>query len=106
MKNKPFLPAICLAAFGLLLLSACAQNGYVRRGTETVDSAAITQRVEELIATDRELAGQPIRVLTFSGTVRLSGEVASEAQRYHAERLAWAVPDVRSVQNLLIIPAR
>ena len=39
----------------------------------------------------------------ISGTVRLSGNVPSWAEKEEAERAAWAAPGVTNVENHLVV---
>lgn len=68
-----------------------------------VDDATITTRVKSRFASDDTVSASRIKVETVKGTVELSGNVASEAERTQAVKIAKAVPDVKGVRNNLTI---
>jgi len=70
-----------------------------------VDDATITTRVKSRFASDDTVSATRIKVETVKGVVELSGNVASEAEREQAVKIAKAVPDVRGVRNNLTIQA-
>lgn len=78
-------------------------------GTDTrssSDQAAdrrITAIVRNRISYDDELGDEDIRIDTVAGVVSLKGSVSSYPQRDRAGRLARDVPDVRRVDNQLVI---
>ena len=68
--------------------------------------AQITTDVQAMLKADSTLASKQITVQTDAGTVSLSGEVSSEAERSAAEKVAnQAVGVKRVVNNLQVITA-
>jgi hyperosmotically inducible protein len=64
---------------------------------------AITARVNEQMAKDRQLKNAGIKAQTNAGVVSLSGEVADIATSAQASWSAWQVPGVKSVKNDLTV---
>jgi hyperosmotically inducible periplasmic protein len=93
---------------GLLLsvvLTGC-QSTTGKTANQTVSDASISTAVQAELTRDRVSNFPRIDVDTERGIVYLSGIVETEAQRAHAERLAWRVEGVRKVNNNLQIQNR
>ncbi|MFN3525975.1 MAG: BON domain-containing protein [Paracoccus sp. (in: a-proteobacteria)] len=69
--------------------------------TRTVSPADVRQRIEGALKRDAELDAARIRVLVIDGTVTLQGRIDRWADRMIAERMAWAAPGVRRVNDQL-----
>src|SRR5512141_2100426 len=63
--------------------------------------AAITADVQNMLNVDSTLASKQIAVQCEAGTVSLSGNVGSEAERSAAEKIARQVVGVKQVNNNL-----
>jgi hyperosmotically inducible protein len=77
----------------------CAANLPNESAGEYVDDAVITAKVKAAIVDQPSLKSSEISVLTFKGTVQLSGFVASQAKIDKAGEVARSVNGVRSVKN-------
>lgn len=99
---------IGIALAGSLLLSSCdpgpnTQTGPLDLTVSTGDDANITTAVHTTLMADLQLKHLAIEVETRKGDVKLSGEVATAAQREHAERVVAAVSGVHAVNNQLTV---
>lgn len=103
---------IAIVLAGSMLLSSCDPGPNTKPGpldltvsTEdgTGDDAKITTAVHTMLMEDLQLKHLTIEVETRKGDVKLSGEVATEAQREHAERVVAAVSGVHAVNNQLTV---
>jgi hyperosmotically inducible protein len=92
-----------LAVLLLGLAVGCA-GAFTRTG-EALDDTAITTKVKAAMAKDPEVAATRVSVETVKGEVRLSGFVASSAEKQRAEQLAMKTEGVKSVQNALVVRA-
>jgi osmotically-inducible protein OsmY len=63
------------------------------------DDAAITGDVRARLAADQQTKPFAITVDTTAGVVRVSGDVAKDADRKRVERIASDVPGVSAVDN-------
>ena len=63
----------------------------------------IRQRIEEALKRRAALDATSISVETNGSEVTLRGTVRSWAERYQAERAAWAAPGVTRVENRLMV---
>ena len=68
-----------------------------------VHASDVTERIEAAFKRSAELDARRISVITQDGTVVLTGNVHSWAERQEAERAAWAAPGVRHVDDRLAI---
>ena len=100
----PRASSAALALAALLLVGAC-ENPQLRSITPPLqDDSPLALQVGEALDERPELARFSIAVKSLDGgTVRLSGRVDNDAQRYAAERAAVGVPGVRSVINTIYV---
>ena len=70
-----------------------------------VDDGAITSKVNEALAADKDLSAAKIDVDTKNGVVTLTGPAPSARARDHATDLARNVKGVNSVNNKLTVKA-
>ena len=65
--------------------------------------ADVRQRIEAALRRDAELEASGIRITVDSGHVTLSGHVRHIKERQTAERAAWSVPGVKSVEDRISV---
>jgi osmotically-inducible protein OsmY len=85
------------------LAGGCAATPTRDRASRYVDDATITTQVKNSILADETVKSLGIKVETVKCVVELSGLVDTSAQKAAAEKDAWAVRGVETVQNLLIV---
>lgn len=68
-----------------------------------IDDATVTTRVKTRFARDDQVSAMNINVDTNDGVVQLSGYAGSEAEKSRAAEIASQVPDVKSVQNNIVV---
>jgi hypothetical protein len=91
--NGRLLSAIVLASILAVgpLVSACGRN--------RIPDSSITQTIDNRLAADADLGEYDVTVTTRDGVVVLTGQVAQDAQRAEAERIALDTPGVERVSN-------
>jgi osmotically-inducible protein OsmY len=91
-------------ALGLVIIStSCAGDRYARSTGESVDDTATTGRVKKALSADTTCHYEDVKVMTFKGTVQLSGFVNSTDEKAKATELAKATPGVKEVQNRISV---
>ena len=75
------------------------QSSENRTVPDKAADAWITTKVKSEFGTTKGIPATDISVSTHDGVVTLSGTVASEAQKDHAERVAQLVKGVKSVDS-------
>jgi osmotically-inducible protein OsmY len=68
-----------------------------------VEASDVQHRIESALKRSAELEAEQIRVMVSGGRVTLEGRVKAWHERGVAERAAWAVPGVTSVDDLLAV---
>lgn len=108
MKNST-LRGIALAAFiGIgspVLLSACGSTPTRESPGQYVDDATITTKVKAEFVADKTVDSTNIKVVTYKGTVQLSGFAKSQAEINKAVQIARNVTGVQSVKNDVLLKA-
>ena len=82
---------------------ACASTSKQESTGEYVDDSVITTKVKSLLAADDFLKSFQISVVTYKGTVQLSGFVSSQQAVDKAGEITRSVKGVKSVKNDLIV---
>ncbi len=90
-------------ALGSLVSTGCAVTSGQSSVGQFVDDATITTRVKARFADDKQVSAMRINVETLKGVVQLSGFATSQAEKDKAAAIARSVPDVRSVQNDIVV---
>ncbi len=91
--------ALFLATATVVGVSGCAGDRDHQSTGEHIDDAATTSRVKDALGHDSLYKYPDVRVITFKGTVQLSGFVDTRAQKSQAGMLAKNVADVKDVVN-------
>lgn len=91
-----------LAAVALLFGAACSRDDG-RTAGRAVDDTAITAKVKTAFAQDPGVKALEVKVVTFSGTVQLSGWVNTAQEKARAEEVAKTIPGVKSVENKIVL---
>jgi osmotically-inducible protein OsmY len=65
----------------------------------SVSPADIKRKIEEAFKRNAEIDANRIQVKSSDGEVVLEGTVRSWAERQEAERVAWAAPGVKKVED-------
>lgn len=99
---KTLLLAVAVA-IGSLVSAGCAVTSGQSSVGQFVDDTTITTRVKARFAEDQQVSAMRIGVETLNGTVQLSGFATTQAEKDKASSIARAVPDVRNVQNNIVV---
>ena len=93
------------ARAGLLVILACVLAGGCSQAIGLIDArdAQTAMRVKTALVNDPVVGVRPIQVAVVDGVARLSGSVASEAERQRAVEVARAVDGVRDVLSALVV---
>ena len=103
MKNHAKLLAFMLCTLLLATLVGCAGTKTRESTGQYLDDSAITTKVKAAIFAEESLKTLQITVVTFKGTVQLSGFVDSSAQVSKAGQVTRNVAGVRAVKNDLVV---
>jgi osmotically-inducible protein OsmY len=69
--------------------------------SETPQDAVLSNSVRDRLLSAKTVDLSPVKVVSSSGTVYLTGTVTSLEARQQAVKIAWNVPGVQSVVNAL-----
>lgn len=97
-KPNPMKVWLVLAAL-LLALAGCAGSRTQESTGEYIDDSVITTKVKSAFASDQTVDAINIQVMTFKGTVQLSGFAKSRQEINRAVELARGVEGVKAVKN-------
>lgn len=112
MKPVKNMSSVIIAAFMLSMIgcaSSSANEGNTQVKNETageyLDDSVITTKVKTALINEPSLKSFEIKVVTYKGTVQLSGFVSSQASIEKAQAIAAAVSGVKSVKNNMQLKA-
>ena len=103
MKNCLKIMKIMLCMLLVASFVGCAGTKTRESTGQYIDDSAITTKVKAAIFAEESLKTLQITVVTFKGTVQLSGFVDSSAQVSKAGQVARNVAGVRAVKNDLVV---
>ena len=103
MKNITRRLATLVGILFVAMAPGCASTAKQEGTGEYVDDTVITTKVKAAIFAEETLKTLQITVVTFKGTVQLSGFVDSSAQVSKAGQVARNVAGVRAVKNDLVV---
>lgn len=93
---------LCAALLGVFGCQATQSEAPVKiPSTETPQDEALSKSVRERLLTVKTEDWSGVKVVSSSGTVYLTGTVASLSARQQAIKTSWDVPGVQSVVNAL-----
>lgn len=87
----------------LITFTGCAGNRYTRSTGEYIDDKSIDSRVKEALSSNGEYKFTDVQVVSFKGTVQLSGFVETRDQKSSASDIAKNVQGVRDVQDNITV---
>ena len=90
---------LCVITVLLVGLIGCAGSVRQESTGEYLDDSAITTRVKSAFVADKQVSALGIKVVTFKGTVQLSGFANSQQEIDRAVQLTREVAGVKSVKN-------
>jgi hyperosmotically inducible protein len=104
LTTKVLALALCLGAVPVLtVITGCAGDRYHQSTGEDIDDHGITSRVKDALANDAQYKYDGVQVVTFKGTVQLSGFVDTSDQKSRAGELAKGVEGVKDVDNNITV---
>jgi hyperosmotically inducible periplasmic protein len=103
-KIKILCVAFALAASAVAGLTGCAGDRYHDSTGEYIDDSSVTARVKSALGDD-SYKYPDVKVMTFKGTVQLSGFVDDRTQKERAGRIAKGVQGVKDVDNNITVKA-
>jgi hyperosmotically inducible protein len=104
LTTKVLALALCLGAVPVLtVITGCAGDRYHQSTGEDIDDHGITSRVKDALANDGQYKYDGVQVVTFKGTVQLSGFVDTSDQKSRARDIAKGVEGVKDVDNNITV---
>jgi hyperosmotically inducible periplasmic protein len=104
LTTKVLALALCLGAVPVLtVITGCAGDRYHQSTGEDIDDHGITMRVKDALSNDAQYKYDGVQVVTFKGTVQLSGFVDTSDQKSRARDLAKGVEGVKDVDNNITV---
>jgi osmotically-inducible protein OsmY len=83
--------------------AACTSTRTHESAGEYVDDSVITTKIKSLLAADDFLKSFQISIVSYQGTVQLSGFVNSQEASDKAVEITRGVKGVKSIKNNLIV---
>src|ERR1700744_3793523 len=87
----------------VLGITGCAGDKYSRSTGEYIDDKGIDARVNSALKDNGEYKFTDVQVVSFKGTVQLSGFVENRDQKSQAETIAKGVNGVRDVEDNITV---
>jgi hyperosmotically inducible protein len=78
-------------------------NGSTAPVAATTDDGSLQTKLDRAIRDDPSVAATDVIATVVDGKVTLNGSVTSDALKARAERLAYAIKGVRSVDNRIVV---
>jgi len=103
MKNSSSIMKIVLCTLLLTFVIGCAGTKTRESTGQYIDDSAITAKVKAAIFAEESLKTLQITVVTFKGTVQLSGFVDTPEHVVKAGSVARNVEGVRAIKNDLVV---
>ena len=104
LTTKVLALVLCLGAVPVLtVITGCAGDRYHQSTGEDIDDHGITSRVKDALSNDAQYKYEGVQVVTFKGTVQLSGFVDTHDQKSRAGELAKGVEGVKDVDNNITV---
>jgi hyperosmotically inducible periplasmic protein len=94
---------LVVTTLGFTLLGCNSQENPKVSVGQAVDDTVITAKIKAAFLNEPEVKSADISVETVTGTVTLTGSVASEAQSQRANSIARAIEGVKNVENKLTV---
>src|SRR5439155_12277163 len=95
---------VSLAAVPLTFTTGCAVAQRRETLSENASDKAISTKIKTALYADPVVKGTEVKVMTFKGTVQLSGFVENQAQKDRAGEIARQTKGVIDVRNDLLVP--
>ena len=103
MKKRNIVIHFLVLLMLITTFAACASTSTRSSPGEYIDDSVITTKVKSLLAADDFFKSFKISVVTYKGTVQLSGFVNSQQAVDKAVEIARSVNGVKSVKNNLVV---
>ena len=103
MNKTNFIKHFIIGLVFVGLIAGCAGGVHKESTGEYIDDSVLTSKVKAEIFNDPMLKVLQINVETYKGVVQLSGFVNSAAASVRAEKLAFSVKGVKSVENNIVV---
>jgi len=103
MKKRNIVIHFLMLLILIATFAACAATSTRESTGEYIDDSVITTKVKSLLAADDFFKSFKISVVTYKGTVQLSGFVNSQQAVDKAVEIARSVNGVKSVKNNLVV---
>jgi hyperosmotically inducible protein len=105
MKKILFCATLLLGSAGIAFTAGCSSSAEHRSTGAFIDDSAITAKVKGAFVQDDVVKAMDVKVVTYNGTVQLSGFVSNAEQRTRAEQIARGIAGVRDVTNNIQLSA-
>jgi osmotically-inducible protein OsmY len=103
MQKKTRYMHLVLCLILSVAIFGCAGDRTHRSTGQSVDDAAVANKVKMALYADKEVNGSQIEVEVFKGVVQLSGFVDSATQAQKAVQIARSTNGVKEVRNSMLV---